>query len=78
MTVLKSVSLSVAQCIICCSLNNKGFDQDVTVLINVTRNALQELQLPYFSIDNARVIYTKISKFVKNENARYTLERYER
>ena len=26
-----------------------------------------------FSIDNARVIYTKKSKFVKNEHARYTL-----
>ena len=31
------------------------------------------LNLPYFSIDNARVIYTKKSKFVKNEHARYTL-----
>ena len=30
-------------------------------------------KLPYFSIDNARVIYTKKSKFVKNEHARYTL-----
>ena len=30
-------------------------------------------ELPYFSIDNARVIYTKRSKFVKNEHARYTL-----
>ena len=29
--------------------------------------------IPYFSIDNARVIYTKRSKFVKNEHARYTL-----
>ena len=29
-------------------------------------------KLPYFSIDNARVIYTKRSKFVKNEYARYT------
>ena len=29
--------------------------------------------LPYFSIDNARVIYTKRSKFVKNEHARCTL-----
>jgi len=28
--------------------------------------------IPYFSIDNARVIYTKRSKFVKNEHARYT------
>ena len=28
--------------------------------------------VPYFSIDNARVIYTKRSKFVKNEHARYT------
>ena len=27
----------------------------------------------HFSIDNARVIYTKRSKFVKNEHARYTL-----
>jgi len=31
-------------------------------------------KLPYFSIDNARVIYTKKSKFVKNEHARCTLE----
>ena len=31
-------------------------------------------KIPYFSIDNARVIYTKKSKFVKNEHARYTLE----
>ena len=30
-------------------------------------------KLPYFSIDNARVIYKKRSKFVKNEHARYTL-----
>ena len=30
-------------------------------------------KLPYFSIDNARVIYTERSKFVKNEHARYTL-----
>ena len=29
--------------------------------------------IPYFSIDNARVIYIKRSKFVKNEHARYTL-----
>ena len=35
-------------------------------------------KVPYFSIDNAGVIYTKWSKFVKNEHARYTLERYER
>ena len=31
------------------------------------------IHIPYFSIDNARVIYTKKSKFVKNEHARYTL-----
>ena len=30
-------------------------------------------QIPYFSIDNARVIYIKRSKFVKNEHALYTL-----
>ena len=30
-------------------------------------------KVPYFSMDNARVIYTKRSKFVKNEHARYTL-----
>jgi hypothetical protein len=30
--------------------------------------------IPYFSIDNARFIYTKRYKFVKNEHARYTLE----
>ena len=31
------------------------------------------IHLPYFSIDNARVIYTERAKFVKNEHARYTL-----
>ena len=31
-------------------------------------------KIPYFSIDNAHVIYTKRSKFVKNEHALYTLE----
>jgi cell division septal protein FtsQ len=30
-------------------------------------------KLPYFSIDNVRVVYTKRSKFVKNEHAQYTL-----
>ena len=30
---------------------------------------MKQYQVPYFSIDNARVIY----KFVKNEHARYTL-----
>ena len=30
-------------------------------------------KVPYFSIDNARVICTKRSKFVKNEHARYKL-----
>jgi hypothetical protein len=34
--------------------------------------------LPYFFIDNECVIYTNNSKFVKNEHARYTFERYER
>ena len=29
--------------------------------------------VPYFSIDNARFIHKKRSKFVKNEHARYTL-----
>jgi hypothetical protein len=32
----------------------------------------------YFSIHNARIIYTTKSKFVKNEHARYTFEKYER
>ena len=44
------------------------------ILVKTDRN----MDIPYFSIDNARVIYTKKSKFVKNEHARYTLERYER
>ena len=35
---------------------------------------LSKNALPDFSIDNARVIYTKKSKFLKNEHARYTLE----
>jgi hypothetical protein len=41
-------------------------------------NFKSPLTLPYFLIDNALIIYTKKSKFVKNESARYTLERYER
>jgi hypothetical protein len=33
------------------------------------------LDLTYFPVDNVRVIYTsKVSKFVKNEHARYTVE----
>jgi hypothetical protein len=35
---------------------------------------LIQIYVPYFSIDNARVIYTKKSKFVKNEHALYKLE----
>jgi hypothetical protein len=40
---------------------------------------IEKFIIPYFSIDNARVIKQKKkkSKFVKNEHARYTLERYE-
>jgi len=38
------------------------------VLVNANKK-----EVPYFSIDNAHVIYTKRSKFVKNEHARYTL-----
>jgi hypothetical protein len=34
--------------------------------------------IPYFLKDNVSVIYTKKSKFVKNEHAQYTCERYER
>jgi hypothetical protein len=30
------------------------------------------IEIEYFSIDNVCVIYTKKSKFVKNEHARYT------
>jgi hypothetical protein len=36
-----------------------------------------KLKVSYFSIDNARVICTKKSKFVKHEHARYTIERHE-
>jgi len=36
------------------------------------RELFKILNVPYFSIDNARVIYAKRSKFVKNEHARYT------
>jgi hypothetical protein len=32
--------------------------------------------LPYFPAYSALVIYTKISEIVKNEHARYTLERF--
>ena len=39
-----------------------------TIAVNFWNN-----KLPYFSIDNARVICKKRSKFVKNEHARYTL-----
>jgi hypothetical protein len=35
-------------------------------------------QLPYFSIDNEHIIYTRKSEFIKNGHARYTFERYER
>ena len=48
----------------------------VTVLTkNVwsTKPRRSYIYIPYFSIDNVRVIYTKRSKFVKNEHARYTL-----
>jgi hypothetical protein len=31
-----------------------------------------------FSIHNARIIYTKKSKFVKNEHAQYTFQSYQR
>jgi hypothetical protein len=36
------------------------------------------IKVPYFSIDNVRVIYAKKSKFVKNKHARYTFEKNER
>jgi hypothetical protein len=39
---------------------------------------MKEYTLPYFSIDNVRDIYVKKSKFVKNEHARNTFQRYER
>jgi len=45
-------------------------------LLNITNfNILLtvHLNIPYFSIDNVRVIYKKRSKFVKNERARYIL-----
>ena len=55
----------------------------LVLFIYITRLASNEIfspsnKIPYFSIDNTRVIYTKRTKFVKNEHARYTLERYER
>jgi hypothetical protein len=40
--------------------------------------ALFKLSAPYLSIDNARVMYTKKSKFVKNEHVRHTFKGYER
>jgi hypothetical protein len=38
----------------------------------------RKMELLYFSIDNARTIYTKKPILVKNEHARYTFERYDR
>ena len=38
-----------------------------------TGKQISIFHIPYFSIDNAHVIYTKRPKFVKNEHARYTL-----
>ena len=44
------------------------------VLLETVHKFVESWTLPYFSIDNARVTYTKKrSKFVKNEHARYTL-----
>jgi hypothetical protein len=37
------------------------------------KNEHARYTVEYFPVDNARVIYTKRSKFVKNEHARYTL-----
>jgi hypothetical protein len=53
-------------------------------VLNKSRHSLLMLMLeclptiPYFSIDNARVICTKDLNSLKNEHDRYTLERYER
>jgi hypothetical protein len=47
------------------------FDSLLTIPISGTQS-----QLPYFPAYNARVIYTKKSKIVKIEHARYTLERF--
>jgi hypothetical protein len=44
----------------------------------ITNLGEEEEEVTYFCIDNARVIYTKRFKFVKNKHARYTLESYER
>ena len=56
-----------------------GFTQHDTafnrlmICIDLGKSMQNHIQIPYFSIDNERVIYTKMSKFVKNEHARYTL-----
>ena len=47
---------------------------EISVTCQITQPKEVVMKVPYFSIDNARVIYTKRSKFVKNEHARYTLE----
>ena len=42
-------------------------------------NISEGKEIPHFSIDNARALsIQKRSKFIKNEHAQYTLERYER
>ena len=47
--------------------------RDFNNIFCVRSSQIGRFQIPYFSIDNARVIYTKRSKFAKNEHARYTL-----
>jgi hypothetical protein len=46
----------------------------VRPIYNSKRQSCVEIQISYFSIDNASVIYKKKkAQFVKNEHARYTL-----
>jgi hypothetical protein len=62
------LQISVIQYYTCCILR----------AISKSHTGIRLRILPYFSIDDARVIYTKKSKFVKNEYVQYTFERYER
>jgi len=53
---------------------------DIIMICLYIKNKKMRLpkQLPYFSIVTCALSIQKRSKFVKNEHARYTLERYER
>jgi len=51
---------------------------NMSIRVHVSANCKTSsgCKVPYFPAYNARVIYTKGSEIVKNEHARYTLERF--